>query len=161
MFKPVKKPGNYKLAWSQDPAIHLPADAKALAAELQIAQETQNWEPLIVDGMQPTWFLLQRLPRDPFVRWRDATAMGVFGPGESAIVLLRMALVGVDNFGDVKVGKPGSGVVGRVDLEMPIATTDIIDALHLALQDVGKSSDHLFGELARAINERENVTYPK
>lgn len=120
--EPYKAPtaDKYRLLYQRDSAVRQPVDPPAApegadeatrkAADLalrevvatyenewRVARDTQDWSPLIVEGKQPTYFVMRWIPRELFRRWADLRRSGKLGYEEGNVALVRLALVGIEN----------------------------------------------------------------
>lgn len=100
MIRPPSNVTKYKAVWSQDPAfIQLPADAsaddrKAHAEKWERARKTGDYSELLIEGEQPTEFVMKPIKADHYAALADMS-------GESATMLLlafRVALDSIVNF---------------------------------------------------------------
>ena len=153
MITAVKSPGEYRLVWSKDPALKLPAEGEEEA--LRIARETQRWD-LVDPKVQPTYFKMRWIPELPYRRWLDL-GRGRGGPAgieESLALLFLLALEDVENFGDIRIRK-----VEDDRLRDKRASDEILDKLKQALGREMASA--LVLELGLAVWQQEEKTAPK
>lgn len=128
MIRPPSNQNHYDMFWSGDPAfVQLddnPTDAQKEehTRKWRIARETGNYGGLLIEGMQPTRFVVRPLPGDCNRKLIDRMFAGRIGGLELNALVFRAALVDVVGFGDFKVK--------MVESEFgPIASHEITNAL--------------------------------
>lgn len=158
MLNPGTPIGAYRLVLSCDPALALPDGEEERATALRVARETGDYAPILAPGGAPTYFDMRSIPYAVMQRWTDLrrSAGGPLGPSESMILLFQIALVGVVNFGSVKVERRHDPRVGDKR-----ATDEILDYLRSAAAELGRDPDELVLELAMAVWAREEYSDPK
>ncbi len=145
MIRPpsVQKP--YDEFYSGDPAfVQPPKDAseaalKDYAAKVKRARDTGDWSPLLIEGVQPTRFVMQVIKGDQW-RWlldqssRDDEFK--IGPAEFWHLMFRCALVEVANLGAEVNSKPVKhrhlGAIAPVDVPNLLDTFDAAIVTELA-----------------------------
>ena len=117
----------YDEYWSGDPAFIQPADSDDAriehAAKIKRARETGDWSSLLIDGQQPTKFVMQPIDGDQW-RWlvdestRDDEHK--MGPAVFWQLMFRCACVSVKNLGvqvnDKPVRHPKLGAIAPIDI---------------------------------------------
>lgn len=130
----------YDEYWSGDPAF-VQRDATWTDQQkaehdnkIRIARETGDWMPLLVEGMQPTKFIMRALPGKISRKLVDDINFGKIGSAVLASVSFRAAILSIEN------GPSDLPAITQVQTDYgPIASTDISDALDaLALEIVGE-----------------------
>lgn len=149
------QPGNYKVAWSKDPALIVPEDDTERGNALRVARETSDWSSLIKAGQSPTWFVFRWLPVATYQRWWDARERGVIGRHEAHSMLLLLALVDVENFGGVKLEKEYDDRFRDQRVK-----ESFLDKLRTAVQALGAYPDEIIIELATQVLAQEDSTRP-
>lgn len=128
-LRPPSNQTNRDDFWSADPAfVQLPenaTDAQILehANKWRVARETGNFGELLVEGAQPTKFVMRPIPGNVMRKLIDQCAAGKLGDYELAALAFRIVLVDVSNFGDTKVKFVNTEDYGR------IASQHIVDEL--------------------------------
>lgn len=128
-LRPPSNLREYDDFYSGDPAIVQLADGatddekKEHARRLEVARETGDWSPILVDGQQPTKFVLKVLTGDVHRKLMDDYSGGRFGLSALMQVAFRIALKGVVNCGDVTVNHQQDVRYGK------LAKADVTDAL--------------------------------
>lgn len=129
MIKPPSIQAEYTLIYSGDPALNLPESDAARDHALKVMRETGEWK--LVEGGQPTLFHLRPLTGTEFAWLQGEHARRDLADVELAALALRLALVRIDNFGDVKVKRTTN------DDGITLASLDVINALY-AVADEGR-----------------------
>lgn len=112
----------YDLFWSGDPAF-VQGDSKEHERKLEVARDTGDWSPLLIQGQTPTKFVTRQIPGDlrrRLVDWYEAHKLGA---RELDALLVRLAVTDVVGFGDFRLKFTAHDDWGR------IATTDLPNAL--------------------------------
>lgn len=137
MIRPPSNQKPYDEYWSGDPAFvqpdaNDPASVEEHACRVKRARETGDWTPLLIEGQEPTKFVMQPIKGDQW-RWlvdestrEDEHRMG---PAKFWSLMFRCACVSVKNLGiqlpDKPVRHPDLGMIAPVDIPN---TLDSIDA---------------------------------
>lgn len=152
MIKPPSLVSDYSFIYSGDPALVLPEDAEQRKHALDVARETGNWQPLLGPGDPPTVFTLRPLSGSVYDWWLGEVARRRLVTAEAQALIVRLALIKVDNFGTHKVE--------RVKLEgESIAKIGIIDAIYAEAGGAGRA---VIAELSDEIVDRaEKAPRPK
>lgn len=174
MIRPPSNQKTYDEFWSRDPAFIQPpsaptfavdgdelADKAAREAHLQAlrdhqrlvrnARETGDWSALLAGAEQPTRFIMRPLPGTLFRVIVDLVMSERVGEAESNMLMVRAALVGVANLGDVDVKlalDPAYPKLGK------IATVDVPNLLDSV-------DPKIVAELAETIRDRCMGVSPK
>lgn len=158
MINPGTPIGSYRLVLSCDPALRLPDGAEERATALRVARETGDYAAITAPGDRPTFFIMRAIPYAVMQRWTDLrrASGGELGPNEALVLLLQTALMGVENFGDVRVERKIDPRIGDKR-----ATDDVLDRLRDAARSGGLDPDALVGELAAGVWSHEETTAPK
>lgn len=130
----------YDEYWSGDPAFAQPdKDAtdeqrKEHQNKVRIARETGDWSPLLIEGMQPTKFVMRALRGRVSRKMVDDIGFGKIGSAELASISFRAAIISIEN------GPTDLPAITQVNTDYgAIASMDITDALDaLALEIVGE-----------------------
>ncbi len=106
-LRPGSLQRQYDEFYSGDPAfVQAPEDdgtdaTKTLIAEhierVRIARETSNWQPLLIEGGNPTKFTMRVLPGSVFRTIQDLIGSGQTGLAMGQALLVRAALRGIVN----------------------------------------------------------------
>ena len=150
----TRKAGLYKLAFSGDDALDLPADRDAARRALAVARETGRWDAITRPGAVPWLFVLQPLTARQMLAWeslRDAHGNDISRSelGEATLVLV--ALVAIEGIPEVtgpfrRDGHPEFGTIA------PAAALELIPRSALT---------SVVHELAAVITHREYDSDPK
>ncbi len=137
-LRPSSLQKNYDDFYSGDPAfVQAPEDdgtdatkelIKAHAERIRIARETSNWQPLLVEGGNPTKFTMRPLPGSVFRAIVDRLESKATGPAAGQALLVRAALRGVTNLEDNQVEKVELVNVFGIDGVASVAIVDKLDA---------------------------------
>lgn len=136
----LRPPSNirpYDDFFSGDPAIvQSPPDATKeqiadRAHRIQVARETGAWNEVVVDGREPTRFVMQPLRGNFYRTLMDEISAGRVGAGKASQIAFRAAVKGVVNLGDREVGD-------RVETDKfgslaPVEFTDYLDSIDLSI----------------------------
>jgi hypothetical protein len=135
MIRPPSNQTSYDEFWSGDPAFVQPADPE----KFKRARETGDWAGVLLEGSQPTKFVMQPL-RGSQHRWiADQVAAGAIGAAQAHQLAFRCALQEVANFGDVAVKRTMHDKLGQIATsEIP----DLLDAITTAI--VSEIGDRVF-----------------
>ncbi len=135
----TKRSGLYRLPYSQDPALALPADEAEASLAYRVASETGAWDAVTKQGEKLTLFVLRPLDSVTLLAWQSLVHGKVMPAGISEdewSLLFRAALVDVENMGDARVRRNRDATVGTAaDPEI----LDWIPRLHLIplLREIG------------------------
>ena len=162
MIQPPSVQKDYSFIYSGDPALDLPAipdevegedpEARKLAVEKAIAdreavlaraRETGQWQALVRAGETPTIFTLHPLGT-AYDWWCGEVKRRSLCDSEAALLVVRLALRQVDNFGKYKVEPTSQG--GQA-----LAKNEVIDAIYAEAGDAGRL---IILELANHVIER-------
>jgi hypothetical protein len=132
MIKAPSLQNDYAFIFSGDPALVLPEDPEQRKHALDVARETGNWQPLLGQGDPPTVFTLRPLKGSEYDWWAGECARQRLVNAEAAALVVRLALVKVDNFGAHKVERV------KVD-GISLAKVDIIDAIYAEAGGAGRA----------------------
>jgi hypothetical protein len=144
MIKAPSLQNDYAFIFSGDPALALPEDPEQRKHALDVARETGNWQPLLGQGDPPTVFTLRPLSGSVYDWWRGECARQRLISAEAATLLVRLAIVKVDNFGAHKVE--------RVTVDgVSIAKVDIINAIY---DEAGGAGRNVISELSDEVVDR-------
>ena len=133
----------YDTYWSGDPAFIQPDDTDESradhAAKVKRADETGDWSPLLIDGQEPTKFVMQPIKGDQW-RWLvdESTREDEhkLGPAKFWSLMFRCACVSVKNLGitvpDKPVRHPDLGMIAPVDIPNTLDTIDSSIVVELA-----------------------------
>lgn len=161
MIRPPSNQKTYDEFWSGDPAFVQPPAEPAEDADdatikkyreavddhvrkLKHARATGDWSALLAGADQPTRFVMRPLPGHLFRMITDLVTSERIGPAETNGLILRAALVGVVNLGDVEVDHKTDSTYPKLG---KIATVDVPNLLDRI--DIG-----IVAELATSIRER-------
>lgn len=145
MIKPPSQQFEYTLIFSGDPALNLPEDKEERAKALEVARETGQWATVLHVGQVPTTFRVRPIT-GPLLDWMSGEIQRrKLLNHEAAPFALRLALVGIEGFGEHKVESERAGVDG----EFKIATLKIIEALY-SVDGVGRDVVQELGSLVMA-----------
>lgn len=155
MIRPPSNQKPYDEYWSGDPAFVQPpqkptdesdearrkyvADLAEHAAKLKRARQTGDWSPLLIEGQQPTKFVMQPI-RGAQWRWlvdestrEDEHRMG---PAQFWSLMFRCACVSVKNLGvdlpDKPVRHKDLGLIAPADIPNALDTIDAAIVTELA-----------------------------
>jgi hypothetical protein len=144
VIKPPSLVSDYSFIYSGDPALLLPEDPEQRKHALEVARETGNWLSLLGPGDPPTVFTLRPLSGSVYDWWLGEVTRQRLVNAEAASLIVRLALVKVDNFGAHKVERV------KVD-GIWLAKVDIIDAIY---SEAGGAGRAVIDELASEIIDR-------
>ena len=143
MIKAPSLTSDYSFIFSGDPALVLPEDPEQRKHALELARETGNWQPLL-GGEPPTVFTLRPLTGSVYDWWLGEVTRQRLVNAEAASLIVRLALVKVDNFGAHKVERV------KVD-GISLAKVDIIDAIYAEAGGAGRA---VIDEIAAEVVDR-------
>lgn len=100
--RPPSNQQTHDLFWSGDPAF-IQGDGAEHARKLEVARETGDWSPLLIERLVPTKFVCRQIPGELKRRILDQFNAGKIGGYELDALLFRLAVVDVVGLGDFKV----------------------------------------------------------
>lgn len=168
MIRPPSNQKTYDEFWSGDPAFRqapptpdtkdpavLEQHAKALAEHKRLvktARELGDWSSILVEGGEhPTKFQMRPIPGHIFRVILDLSNAEAIGPAETNMLILRAALVGVSNLGDVEIRHAVDSAYPKLGMIATAEITNLLDAI-----DIG-----IVAELAGTVRDRFMGVSPK
>jgi hypothetical protein len=139
---PQSLQGRYSWVWPRDPALARPpasADEKTrkdFEHKLEVARDTGKYQDVLLEGHQPTLFVVEPLPGAVWRKIIDMMTMDRIGNMEASSIIVRVCLKSVENPAipvDVEAGPYGAWAKQSV--------IDTLDAIHPAI--VSELGGHL------------------
>lgn len=154
MLRPPSNQHPYNDHFSGDPAfVQPPANATKAqleehARKVEVARETGDWKALLIEGQQPTTFVMRPLKGNTFRNLVDDSMADKIGGAMMAQLAFRAAIESIANLGDVQIARQNDPRFGE------IATVDVTDTLDAI-------SPKIVGELGSEAVRRARTLSPK
>lgn len=122
-------------------------ELKAYAEKLERARETGDWSELLIEGKQPTKFVMKQISGDVLRKISDRTQAGDIGAAQGQALAFRCAISSIENF-DFKVEHATFADYGKI---ATVEVANVLDGI----------TTHIVSELGLEAMRRSKGVSPK
>ncbi len=136
MIRPPSNIRQYDDFYSGDSAIvQIEADADEAAKTerarlITVARETGNWQPILVEGGNPTKFTMTLIKGDAYRRLIDMVTEDKIGVGQMSAMAFRASIDSISNLGGFQVKRGNRELGGN---SAAVEVTDYLDSIDIRI----------------------------